>query len=92
MTPLDEDTLAAIRAEKALAKLPSDDRDLVLAGLSETARHMKSMRQQDRYGDRALHLRNRDVLKAHLAPILRVLDDDVGATDGSFLRGRSRHL
>jgi hypothetical protein len=40
----------------------------VLAALFETARHIKVMRREDRYGDRALRLRNRD--EAHLAPIL----------------------
>jgi hypothetical protein len=49
--------------------------------LGEAARHIKALRQEDRFGDRARRLRNRNVLKAHLAPILRVLDDDVGAFD-----------
>jgi hypothetical protein len=79
MTPVDE-ALALIRAEKALAKLPLADQDRVLAGLPKTKHHIERMRQEDRFGDRGLRLRNRKVL-AHLAPILRVLDDDVGWFD-----------
>jgi hypothetical protein len=74
-------TLAAIRAEKTFAKLSSADRKRVLAALSETQRHIGLERRYDRYGDRGLRLRNRNVMKAHLAPVLRVLDDPVGRFD-----------
>ena len=75
------DALVAIRAEKAFAKLPATARTRVLAGLLETQRHIENERRYDRYGDRDLRLRNRDVLKAHLAPILRIIRDDVGGFD-----------
>jgi hypothetical protein len=77
------DELAAIRAEKAFAKLPPADRKRVLAGLFETTRSIEFERRQDRYGDRAPRLRNRDAMKTHLRPILKILDDDVGAFDAA---------
>jgi hypothetical protein len=76
-----DDALAAICAEKAFAKLPNADRDRVLAGLFETKRNVESWRRQDRFGDHKLRVRNRDALKAHLAAILKVLDDEVAAFD-----------
>jgi hypothetical protein len=86
-----DDALAAIRAEKALAKLSPADRDRVLAGLFETKRKIENMRTEDRFGDRALRLRNRNAMRTHLAPILRVLDDDVGAFDAAdWLIGHHR--
>ena len=75
------DALAAIRAEKAFLKLLPADGERVLAALSETARHIETERAYDRYGDRDLRIRNRDVLKAHLPRILEVLDDPVGGFD-----------
>jgi hypothetical protein len=73
--------LAAICAEKAFRKLSSADRERLLAILSETARHIETERQLDRYIDRSLRLRHRDALTAHLAPILKILADDVGWFD-----------
>lgn len=82
MTPEErERALAAIRAEKAFVKLSPDNREHVLAGLFETARRIESDREIDRYSDRTLRLRNRDVIKTHLPPILKVLDDPVGLSD-----------
>lgn len=75
------DPLAAIRAEKAFAQLPAVDQARVLAGLFETQRHIKLEQCYDRYGDRDLRLGNRNALKTHLAPILRVLEDPVGGLD-----------
>jgi hypothetical protein len=74
-------TLAAIRAEKAFMKLSAVNQRRVLAGLSETQRHITAERRYDRYGDRDLRRRNRNVLKTHLAPTLRVLEDPVGGFD-----------
>jgi hypothetical protein len=76
-------TLAAIRAEKAFAKLPPAERKRVLGALSETQRHIKAERQSDRYIDRDQRIRNRDALKAHLAPTLKILADDVGWFDAT---------
>jgi hypothetical protein len=73
--------LAAIRAEKAFAKLPPADRKRVLAALSETQRHIVLDRQYDRYGDRDWRLRNRNALKTHLSGTLKILDDEVGRFD-----------
>jgi integrase len=81
VTRSDEDALAAIRAERAFARLPQADRDRVLAGLFETQRNIASIRRLDRYGDRVVRRRNRNAMKAHLAPILRVLDDGVAGAD-----------
>jgi integrase len=81
MTPSDEDALAAICAEKTFTKLPPADRDRMLAGLFETQRNIENIRQLDRYGDRAVRRRNRNAMKAHLAPILRVFDDGVAGAD-----------
>jgi hypothetical protein len=75
------EALAAIRAEKAFAKLAPADRKRVLAALSETQRHVKAEQQSDRYIDRVLRLRHRDALKSHLSRTLKVLDHDVGWFD-----------
>jgi hypothetical protein len=84
-------TLAAIRAEKAFAKLPPSAQKRVLAGLSETKRKAERAQVLDRYGDRDLRLRNRDALKAHLVPVLKILRDDVGGFDAmDWLTGHHR--
>ena len=67
------DALAAIRAEKAFLKLSLANRDRMLAALFETQRHIEGMKQQEHYDDRAQRLRNRNALRAHLAPILKIL-------------------
>ena len=76
-------TLAAIRAEKAFTRLSAPDRKRLLAALSETARDIEQERQYDRYIDRPLRIRNRNALKAHLAPTLKILADDVGEWDAT---------
>jgi hypothetical protein len=75
------DDLVAIRSEKAFIGLSAPDRKRLLAALSETQRHIKAEQQFDRYIDRGQRIRNRDALKAHLAPILKILADDVGGFD-----------
>lgn len=83
MTP-NKDALAAIRAEKAFLKLSPADGERVLAALSETRSHIETVRRYDRYGDRDLRIRNRNALKVHLAPVLKILkiqkvqDDEFG--------------
>lgn len=72
------DGLAAIRAEKAFQKLSRVERASLLAALSETKRHIDDERRNDRFIDRALHLRHRDAMKTHLTRILETISDNVG--------------
>lgn len=75
------DPLAAICKEKAFLKLSPAARDRVLAALAETQRHIEGMKQQERYDDRALRLRNRNALKPHLTRILKLFGDPVCSVD-----------
>jgi hypothetical protein len=75
------DALAAIRAEKAFLKLSAADRERLLASLSEARRSADNEQRYDRYIDRNQRIRNRDALKTHLAPILKILADEVGWFD-----------
>jgi glutathione S-transferase len=85
------DALAAIRKEKAFLKLSPAARDRVLHALFETQRHIEGMKQQERYDDRALRLRNRNALKSHLSTVLKLFGDPVCAVDATdWLVGHHR--
>jgi hypothetical protein len=85
------DPLAAIRKEKAFLKLSPVNRERVLAALFKIQRHIEGMKQQDRYDDRALRLRNRKALKSHLTTVLKLFGDPVCAVDATdWLVGHHR--
>jgi hypothetical protein len=80
-----------ILADKRFRQLKPTEQHRVLAGVFETVHSVENMRQEDRYLDRTLRLGNRRSMIAHLRPILKILDNDVGSFDAAdWLVGHHR--